>query len=127
MKRRLVLLVSIPLAMLGLSACGEKKEIVSASEGSPQAFTLMLDWVPNADHVGIYQALSEGDFAQSGLRVHLQVPTDPATPLQLLAQGKVDAAISYEPEVMLARNHGLPLVAVAAVVQKPLTSIMSLA
>jgi putative hydroxymethylpyrimidine transport system substrate-binding protein len=86
----------------------------------------MLDWVPNADHVGIYQAMGEGDFAQAGLKVSLQVPTDPATPLQLLAAGKVDAAISYEPEVLLARNHGLPLVSVAAVVQRPLTSIISL-
>ena len=86
----------------------------------------MLDWVPNADHVGIYQALSEGDFTQAGLDVHVQVPTDPATPLQLLAAGKVDIAISYEPEVMLARNRGLPLVSVAAIVQKPLTSIVSI-
>ncbi len=65
-------------------------------------------------------------FAQAGLNVHVQVPTDPATPLQLLAAGKVDAAISYEPELMLARNKGLGLVSVAAIVQKPLTSIISL-
>jgi putative hydroxymethylpyrimidine transport system substrate-binding protein len=123
-KRLSLLLI---LIALGLSACGEKKDAITAPAGSAQPVTLMLDWVPNADHVGIYQGLAEGDFAKAAIDLHLQVPSDPATPLQLVAAGKVDAAISYEPEVMLARNRGLPLVSVAAVVQKPLTSLISLA
>ena len=86
----------------------------------------MLDWLPNADHVGLYAALSNGDFSQAGLAVHVRVPTDPATPLQLLAAGKVDAAISYEPQLLLARDAGEPLVSIAAIVQRPLTSIVSL-
>jgi putative hydroxymethylpyrimidine transport system substrate-binding protein len=115
-------------ALLGLLAagCGEKRETVTGTASSPQGFTLMLDWFPNADHVGIYQALAEGDFAKAGLDVHVQVPSDPAAPLKLLAAGKVDAAVSYEPEVLLARDEGLPLVSVAAIVQKPLTSIVSI-
>jgi putative hydroxymethylpyrimidine transport system substrate-binding protein len=76
--------------------------------------------------VGIYEAMANGDFAKAGLKVHLQVPTNPASPLQLLAAGKVDAAISYEPQLMLARDAGEPLVAIAALVQRPLTSIVSL-
>jgi putative hydroxymethylpyrimidine transport system substrate-binding protein len=86
----------------------------------------MLDWFPNADHVGIYRALARGDFKRAGLNVHVVVPSDPSAPLRLLAAGRVDFAVSYEPEVMLARNRGEPLVAVAALVQKPLTSIISL-
>ena len=99
---------------------------MTGAAGSAQQLTLMLDWFPNADHVGIYQALAEGDFAKADLDVHIQVPSDPATPLKLLAAGKVDAAISYEPEVLLARDQGLPLVSVAAIVQGPLTSIVSI-
>jgi putative hydroxymethylpyrimidine transport system substrate-binding protein len=126
MKRLIVLLLlAVPAAVL-LAGCGEKKETISASSGSAQSLTLMLDWFPNADHVGIYQALAGGDFKQAGLDVHVQVPSDPASPLELLAAGKVDAAISYEPEVMLARDRNLPLVSVAAIVQQPLTSIVSL-
>jgi putative hydroxymethylpyrimidine transport system substrate-binding protein len=53
------------------------------------------------------------------------VPGNASTPLQLLAAGKVDIAISYEPEVLLARNQGLPLVSIGAIVQEPLTSIVS--
>jgi putative hydroxymethylpyrimidine transport system substrate-binding protein len=125
MKRPAVVLAS--LLALGLGACGEKRDVVSAPPAAAQPMTLMLDWVPNADHVGLYQALAEGDFTKAGIDLHVQVPTDPAVPLQLVASGKVDAAISYEPEVMLARNRGLPLVSVAAIVQRPLTSLMSLA
>jgi putative hydroxymethylpyrimidine transport system substrate-binding protein len=112
---------------LGLAGCGEKKNALAPSPGSAQPFTVMLDWFPNADHVGIYQALATGDFENAGLNVRVQVPSDPATPLRLLAAGKVDAAISYEPEVLLARNQGLQVVSVAAIVQQPLTSIVSLA
>jgi putative hydroxymethylpyrimidine transport system substrate-binding protein len=118
------LAVSLALATL-LAGCGEKPEAVTGAAGSSQQFTLMLDWVPNADHAGIYQALADRDFAKAGLDLHVQVPSDPAAPLKLLAAGKVDAAISYEPELLLARNQNLPLVSVAALVQKPLTSIVS--
>ena len=117
--------VAVALA-LALSGCGEKREAVTGSASSAQQLTLMLDWFPNADHVGIYQALAEGDFTKAGLDMHIEIPSDPADPLRLLAAGKVDAAISYEPEVLLARNQGLPLVSVAAIVQEPLTSIVSI-
>ncbi|MGI8571383.1 MAG: ABC transporter substrate-binding protein [Solirubrobacteraceae bacterium] len=113
------------LLALAIAACGEKQEAVTASGAHTQSLTLMLDWLPNADHVGIYQALAEGDFARAALDVHVQSPGDPALPLQLLAAGKVDVAISYEPEVLLARNRGIPLMSVAAIVQQPLTSIVS--
>jgi putative hydroxymethylpyrimidine transport system substrate-binding protein len=55
-----------------------------------------------------------------------QTPPNPSAPLQLLAAGKVDMAISYEPELLLARDQGLKLVAVGALVQRPLTSIIAL-
>ncbi|MFL5823674.1 MAG: ABC transporter substrate-binding protein [Solirubrobacteraceae bacterium] len=122
MKRLLpICLVSV----LVLTACGEKSETITPSAKSKQALTLMLDWFPNADHVGIYQALAEGDFTRAGLDVHVQIPSNPASPLQLVAAGKVDVAVSYEPEVLLARNQNLPVVSIGAIVQQPLTSIVS--
>lgn len=127
--RRLLSLLAVAAAVvpaLSLSGCGAKHDKLTAAGAPKQSVSLMLDWFPNADHVGIYRALAEGDFAKAGLDVHVQIPSNPASPLQLLAAGKVDLAISYEPEVMLARNQGEPLVAIAALVQRPLTSIVSL-
>ncbi len=123
MRRALIIAALLSFALAG---CGEKQEAATGSAGSTQQFTLMLDWFPNADHAGIYQALADHDFAKAGLDVHVQVPSDPATPLKLLAAGKIDAAISYEPEVLLARDQNQPLVSVAALVQRPLTSIVSI-
>jgi putative hydroxymethylpyrimidine transport system substrate-binding protein len=123
--KRLAALATV-LMCLALAACGEKQETIAPAGAHAQPLTLMLDWFPNADHVGIYEALANGDFAKSGLDVHVEVPSNPSSPLQLLAAGKVDAAISYEPELLLARNQNQPIVSVAAIVQEPLTSIVSI-
>ena len=124
MRKPMLAALAAVLVALAVTACGSKHEQINPT--SSQGTTLMLDWTPNADHVGIYRALAEGDFKRAGLHVHVAVPSDPSAPLRLLAAGKVDFAVSYEPEVMLARDRGEPLVAVAALVQKPLTSIISL-
>jgi putative hydroxymethylpyrimidine transport system substrate-binding protein len=86
----------------------------------------MLDWFPNADHASLYAAISHRYFDQVGLDVRPIVPSETAEPLKLLAAGKVDMAISYEPQLLLARDQGLKLVSIAALVQRPLTSIIAL-
>lgn len=125
MKPRPLIALAAMAAALTLAACGQVKPTYKPSKGSAQSLSLMLDWLPNADHSGLYEALAKGYFRQVDLDVHVEVPSNPAEPLQLLAAGKIDAAISYEPNVMLVRNTGVPLVSVAAIVQKPLTSIIS--
>jgi putative hydroxymethylpyrimidine transport system substrate-binding protein len=88
---------------------------------------VVLDYLPNADHSGLYAAQAQGDYRAAGLDVTLTPPPDPAAPLKLLRTGRADLAISYEPELLLARDAGATdLVAVAALVQKPLTSLMSI-
>src|ERR1700756_747295 len=124
--RTAALLGAVLAAAAGLAACGEKKDVLTPTASKQQALNLMLDWLPNADHVGIYDAMAKGYLAAAGLDVHVETPADPASPLQLLAAGKVDVAVSYEPELMLARDKGEPLVAIGAIVQRPLTSIVSL-
>ncbi len=126
MRRKLALIAGVLAAGITLAACGAKHDVLGAAKPSTQPLRMMLDYFPNADHVGLYEALGAGDFTKAGLDVHVQVPTNPATPLQLLAAGKVDVAISYEPELLLARAQGQPLAAIGAIVQRPLTSIVSL-
>jgi len=94
--------------------------------GDGERFDLALDFYVNPDHAGIYTALDRGYFADAGLDVHPQVPSDPSAPIKQVAAGRVDLAVSYEPEVVLARDQGLDVVAVAALVNGPLTSLISL-
>ena len=128
MRRRplpIAILLLCAAALLG--ACGEKPEpdARTASGGSTEPLRLMLDYFPNADHAGIYAARATGAYEQAGLDVAITPPPDPSAPLKLLLAGKTDLAISYEPELLLARDKGAELVAVGALVQKPLTSLMS--
>jgi len=122
--RRLVPVMLAALLTLGLAACGEKKE--ATGEAALERVDLVLDYLPNADHAGIYAAIEEGEFKQAALDVKLRTPSDPSAPLKLLASGKADLAISYEPELLLARAKGAKLVSIGALVQRPLTSIVSL-
>jgi len=117
------LVASLALAAV-TAGCGEKEDVLEP--GQPRAVSLMLDYFPNADHAGFYSAEANGDFAEAGLDVTIRQPPDPAAPIKQVAAGRVDLAISYEPEVLRARDQGLAVVAVGAVVRKPLTSIMSL-
>jgi putative hydroxymethylpyrimidine transport system substrate-binding protein len=117
----IALAVALLALALGLAACGEKSE-----EGGAQTepLSLTLDFYPNPDHAGIYMAQKLGYFADAGLDVSIQTPSDPAAPIKLLAAGQTDLAISYEPEVLLAREQGLDVVAVGALVDRPLTSLI---
>jgi putative hydroxymethylpyrimidine transport system substrate-binding protein len=116
-----VLAASIAIA-LGLTACGEKSEDTTGAAREPLSLT--LDFYPNPDHAGIYMAEKLGYFDDAGLDVSIHTPSDPAAPIKQVAAGQTDLAISYEPEVLLARERGLDVVAVGAVVDRPLTSLI---
>ncbi len=125
MKRSPIPAIALAVALLalalGLAACGEKSEDVTAKA---QPLSLTLDFYPNPDHAGIYMAQKLGYFEEAGLDVSLHTPSDPAAPIKLLAAGQTDLAISYEPEVLLAKEQGLDVRAVGALVNRPLTSMI---
>ncbi len=121
---RLAIALAAIVAALALAACGEKSE---DEAGEPQPFTLTLDFYPNPDHAGIYMAEKLGYFREAGLDVTIQTPSDPAAPIKQVAAGQTDLAISYEPEVVLAAEKGLDVLAVGSLVDRPLTSMIWLA
>jgi len=124
MRRKLLTTLTLAAVVVALSACGEKEESLGPQDR--EQVELLLDFFPNADHAPIYAAEAGGHFDAVGLDVKIRQPSDPAAPIKQVAAGRVDLAISYEPEVLRARDKGSPVVSVAALVQQPLTSIISL-
>jgi putative hydroxymethylpyrimidine transport system substrate-binding protein len=124
LRRGLALAALSASLALALSACGSKHDVISAAHTKP--FSVVLDFFPNADHAALYSAIAGGEFRAVGLDVRPEAPADPSEPLKLLAAGKADMAISYEPELLLARDQGLRLVSIGALVQRPLTSIIAI-
>jgi putative hydroxymethylpyrimidine transport system substrate-binding protein len=110
--------------LLGLVLAGALASAVSGA--GPQTLSLMLDWTPNPDHVGFYDALETGLFARAGLAVTIRTPSDATAPLKLVGVGRSDLAVSYEQELFFAAAKKLPVVAVAAVVPHPLNSFMAI-
>lgn len=116
--------LALASAALLLAACSSKPETVNPSDPQRTPVSVALDWYANPDHAGFLVGRDEGFFEDAGLEVDLQEPTDPSLPLKLVAAGEVDLAISYQPEVLLAREKGSDVVAVASLVGRPLTSMI---
>ncbi len=88
--------------------------------------TLILDWFINPDHGPIIIAQEKGYFAEQGLEVDIIPPADPADPPKLVAAGKADLAVSYQPQLHLQVEQGLPLIRVGTLVATPLNCLLVL-
>jgi putative hydroxymethylpyrimidine transport system substrate-binding protein len=111
----------LAVVALAATACGG-----SPPNGSPREdVSLVLDWVPNPDHVGFYYADRRGFFGRQHLTVNFRVPSSTADPLKLVGLSRADLAISYEPELFYAQQEKLPVTAVAAVMPVPLNGLIA--
>jgi putative hydroxymethylpyrimidine transport system substrate-binding protein len=88
--------------------------------------TVLLDWFVNPDHAPLYVALERGYFTEAGLTVEFIEPADPNLPPRLVAAGKAEIAISYQPQLHLQIAAGLPLARIGTLVATPLSSLVVL-
>jgi putative hydroxymethylpyrimidine transport system substrate-binding protein len=119
--RSTVALLATVLALAGLAGCGGD----GAEPGAPQGATLVLDFVPNAVHSGIYAALSRGDYDEGGVALKVQPPGESTDAPKLLGAGKVEFAILDIHDLGIARERGIDLVGVAPLVQRPLAAVLA--
>ena len=89
--------------------------------------TIMLDWFVNPNHGPIVLAQELGYFEQAGLEVEIVTPADPNDPPRMAAAGRVDLAISYQPQLHLSRHNDLPLRRVGTLIATPLTCLVVMA
>ena len=91
-----------------------------------EKITLLLDWFINPDHGPVIIANEKGIFKEEGLEVEIISPANPADPPKLVAAGKADIAISYQPQLHMQVHEGLPLVRVGTLVATPLNCLLVL-
>ncbi len=92
-----------------------------------QKVTLMLDWFVNPDHAAIIVAKQQGLFKAQGLDVEILEPADPSMPPKLVAAGKFDLAVTYQPQLIRDVVEQLPLIRVSTLIATPLNTVMVLA
>ena len=88
--------------------------------------TLLLDWFVNPDHGPIIIAQEKGIFKDAGLQVEIIPPANPSDPPKLVAAGKADIAISYQPQLHMQVHAGLPVTRVGTLVATPLNCLLVL-
>lgn len=98
--------------------------LIAAPALAQDKMTVMLDWFINPDHGPIILAEERGYFADAGLEVEIVTPSDPNAPPRMVAAGRVDLAVSYQPELHLAQREGLDLRRVGTLVETPLTCLV---
>jgi putative hydroxymethylpyrimidine transport system substrate-binding protein len=133
MKRRnlVPVLATMAAGLVALAGCGStssssSSQTAAAGNSKPaQSVEVMLDWVPNPDHLALYTTLGKGYFTAQGLDVKLQSPSNVTDVAKLVATGNVPLGISYEPDTIIAGAAGLPITAVGALVPVALNSIIA--
>lgn len=98
-----------------------------APAAATDQITLLLDWFVNPDHGPIIIAEEKGYFKDAGLDVEVIAPADPSDPPKLVAAGRAELAISYQPQLHLQVAEGLPLMRVGTLVATPLNCLLVLA
>ncbi|WP_312353255.1 ABC transporter substrate-binding protein [Aminipila sp.] len=118
MKKKLLSLVLIFAMVISIGACGGNNQSDSGKEKKLRDVTVILDYVPNTNHTGIYAAKELGYYEEQGLNVNIIEPTDGVTPT-LIAAGKGEFGISYQEDVTyaLAAEDPLPIKAIATIIQ----------
>ncbi len=141
MMHRLAAAAMTAAMILSLAACGSKPAPAPAAPAETKAaeteapaetgelreMNVVLDWYPNALHTFIYTAIERGYYAEEGLDVKIQFPSNTNDALSLVAAGRAEIGLYYQQDVIQAvANAGTPIKSIGAVVQTPLNIILSL-
>jgi putative hydroxymethylpyrimidine transport system substrate-binding protein len=118
---RVAALLAAALLAIGAAGCGGG----GAEPGAPEGATLVLDFTPNAVHSGIYAAQQQGFYRNAGIDLTIRQPGASTDAPQLLEAGRADFAILDIHDLGIAREHGLDLVGLMPIVQRPLASVIA--
>jgi len=118
MKKISKILILCLILVLAVS-CGKSK--------NNQKIKIVLDWVPNTNHTGLYVAKDLGYFKEEGLDVEIVQPPEGST-TALIGAGGAEFGISFQDTLAksFAKESPVPVTAVAAILQHNTSGIISL-
>ncbi len=120
-------LAALCLLVLGaLPAAAQAPAPTKPQPQAPEKLSVVLDWFVNPDHAPLVLAKQLGFFRDAGLEVTLIAPADPNDPPKLVAAKEADIAVSYQPQLHLLAEAGLPIVRIGTLVETPLNSLVVL-
>jgi ABC-type nitrate/sulfonate/bicarbonate transport system substrate-binding protein len=137
---RTALALTVLVATLALAGCGSSDSSLATSSAATTSSAgstgaapvakasvrIALDYSANVDYLGVYAAITNGYFAQQGIKpTIIPYANTPAEPL--VESGKTDLGITYPPDVIINRSQGLKYRAVAALVDGNTTALAVLA
>lgn len=102
----------LSLSLMFVGGCSDQQD----SGTNLEKVTVLLDWTPNTNYTGVYVAQKLGYYEEEGLDVEVNQPGEGST-AQLIAAGQGDFGFSYQEDMTIARTQGLPVKAIAAVIQ----------
>ena len=116
------------IAALLAAGAAQAQPPADAVQKTPKAedLTVVLDWFVNPDHAALIVAKQKGFFKDAGLAVKLVAPADPNDPPKLVAAKQADIAVTYQPQLHLLADAGLPIVRVGSLIDAPLNSLVVL-
>ncbi len=117
-RRRLLAVVLVALAGLALASCGG-----AGPRARPPTVVVSLDFIPNAVHAPIYMAVANGRDRAHGVRLEIR-KLGPRL-AQAVASGRVDLGVLDIHDLADARRRGADLVAIGALVRRPLAALIA--
>ncbi|WP_025683995.1 ABC transporter substrate-binding protein [Paenibacillus maysiensis] len=132
-KRFAVLLVAMLSLSTLLAACGNQQTAQNAAaetsgstgkSGGLTAVTQVTNWFAQAEHGGLYAAKEQGYYKEAGLDMTIQGGGPQVSPTQIVASGKAQFGLTTADQLLVAREQGIPLVAIATIFQKSPQGLM---
>jgi len=118
--------LALGAAVMFLAGCGGAgKDSPSVERHSaPKEWRVTLDSVDGPENVSVLMALHRGFFKDVGLDVWAGSPLEPNRPASYVARGTDDFGLLQLPQLAIAREKGMPLVAIGSVIPQPTATMI---